>query len=310
MNQTTPNIDEGSQVIVLGDIITDIIAQQAETLVRASDTRTNIAIRAGGSAGNLATWLATTGLTVHFIGRVGSDMFGSYHQQELQKFGVTPHLSFDPQLSTGSSVVLVESLTGERHMLTDRGANQNLDLDDVPWELFKAGNCFHLSGYSLQEAGTQRVALAVLDKARQENMRLSVDPSSTSLLNQVGPQRFLEWTRGADICFPNMDEGRLLTGETSPEGIVRFLVEWYGEVVLKLGGKGAIWARRNEPVVSVPAVPVQIVDSTGAGDAFCAGFLGEWLKGASPGQALQRGTRLGALVAGQAGARPTVAMTK
>jgi sugar/nucleoside kinase (ribokinase family) len=162
----------------------------------------------------------------------------------------------------------------------------------------------------LQEAGTQRVALAVLDKARQENMRLSVDPSSTSLLNQVGPQRFLEWTRGADICFPNMDEGRLLTGETSPEGIVRFLVEWYGEVVLKLGGKGAIWARRNEPVVSVPAVPVQIVDSTGAGDAFCAGFLGEWLKGASPGQALQRGTRLGALVAGQAGARPTVAMTK
>jgi sugar/nucleoside kinase (ribokinase family) len=290
-------------VVILGDIITDIIALQTGPTVQASDTRTTITIRAGGSAANLATWLAAGGLPVHFIGRVGNDLFGEYHRQELQNLGVIPHLSFDPALSTGSSVVLVDRLTGERNMLTDRGANRNLALDDMPWELFSPGSCFHLSGYSLLEGGTQQVALAALAKARQQNMLLSVDPSSTSLLQELGPGQFLEWTRGANICFPNLDEGCLLSGESNPETAARFLAEWYGEVVLKLGAGGALWARRNAPLINLPTLPVTVVDSTGAGDAFCAGFLGEWLKGASPGQALLAGTRLGARVAGQIGGR-------
>lgn len=304
MDVTIPTTDSNPQVIIIGDIITDIIAHQAEPLVKASDTRTRIAIRAGGSAANLATWLATTGLQVHFIGRVGRDPFGLYHQQELQNSGVTPHLSFDPQLSTGTIVVLVDYATGERHMLTDRGANRNLAVADVPWELFSPANCLHLSGYSLLEAGTRQVGLEALTTARQANMRLSIDPSSTSLLQEIGPGQFLDWTKGANICFPNLDEGRLLSGENSPEAIATFLVEWYSEVVLKLGPDGALWARRHQPFITVPALPCKVVDSTGAGDAFCAGFLGQWLQGASPDRALLEGIHLGAEVAGQAGARP------
>lgn len=303
MNSTVP----APQVIVMGDVITDIIAYQAGSLVEASDTRTRIAIRAGGSAANLATWLAASGLAVHFVGHVGSDPFGFYHQQELEKFGVIPHLSFDPQLSTGTIVALIDPTTAERHMLTDRGANPNLTEADVPWGLFKAGNCFHLSGYCLLEAATRQTALAALAKARQEHMRLSVDPSSTSLLKEVGPAQFLDWTQGADICFPNLAEGRLLTGEDAPEAVAGFLVERYGEVVLKLGEKGALWAKKDLPVVRVTALPVKIVDSTGAGDAFCAGFLAEWLKGVTPPEALAGGARLGAVVVSQVGARPAAA---
>lgn len=295
--------NRGVQVVILGDLITDIIARQTEPLEKASDTRTRIDICAGGSAANLATWLAMTGRTVHFIGRVGQDPFGFYHQEELRKFGVTPHLSFDPQLSTGAIVVIVDA-AGERHMLTDRGANQNLALPDIPWEVFTAENCFHLSGYTLLETGTREVALKALEKARQEGMVISVDPSSTSLLREIGPERFLDWTRGAQLCFPNLDEGRLLSAETDPAAVTQRLAEWYGEVVLKLGAAGATWARKGEAVVSVPAFAVEVMDSTGAGDAFCAGFLGEWLKGAPPSEALSAGTRLGAQVASQAGARP------
>ncbi len=306
MDITTPTTDSKTQVIILGDLITDVIAHQTEPLVKASDTRTRIAIRAGGSAANLATWLATTGVQVHFIGRVGRDSFGLYHQQELQNSGVTPHLSFDPQLSTGTIVVMVDPTTGERHMLTDRGANRNLTLADVPWELFRPENCFHLSGYSLLEAGTRQVALEALARARQAKMVLSVDPSSISLLQEVGPGQFLDWTQGANICFPNLDEGRLLSGENNPAAIAAFLVEWYGEVVLKLGPEGALWARRNQPSITVPALPCHVVDSTGAGDAFCAGFLGQWLQGSSSDQALLKGACLGAKVSGQVGARPAV----
>lgn len=292
------------EVVIIGDIITDIIAHQTEPLVRASDTRTEISIRAGGSAGNLAAWLAREGLTVHFIGRVGRDPFGLYHRQELEKAGVKPHLSFDPELTTGTIVALVDYATGERHFLTDRGANRNLAAADVPWELFRPENCFHLSGYSLLEAGTRQVALEALACARPAGMRLSVDPSSTSLLREVGPEKFLDWTRGAHICFPNLDEGRLLSGEDNPASIAAFLTNYYGEVVLKLGPDGALWAKEGQPVITVPALACKVVDSTGAGDAFCAGFLGQWLWGASPHEALLTGIRLGAEVAGQVGARP------
>ena len=292
------------QVIVLGDIITDLIAYQDEPLVRASDTRTRITIRAGGSAANLAAWLAHEGLPVHFIGRVGRDPFGFYHRQELERAGVIPHLSLDPAVSTGTIVVLVDQATGERHMLTDRGANRNLALADLPAELFHPPNWFHLSGYSLLEAGTRQVALEALATARQAGMAISVDPSSTSLLQEVGPEKFLAWTKGAQICFPNLDEGRLLSGERSPEAIAAFLVEWYGEAALKLGPDGALWASRAKPAIRVPALPCKVVDSTGAGDAFCAGFLGWRLRGASPHEALLAGIRLGAEVAGQVGARP------
>lgn len=295
------------QVMVLGDVITDIIARQTEDFISAADTRTKIDIRAGGSAANLAAWLATTRLKVHFVGRVGHDPFGFFHQEELRKLGIVPHLSFDPQHSTGSSVILVDHTTGERHMLTDRGANQYLAPEDIPWELFSRENCFHLSGYSLLEGSSHEVALQMLDRARRAGMRVSVDPSATSLLREVSPQQFLNWTKGAQLCFPNLEEGQLLSGKESPEAVANFLAEWYGEVALKLGQEGSIWLKKGQPAIYMPSLPVKVVDSTGAGDAFAAGFLAEWLKGASTLQALTAGTRLGAKVAAQPGARPNSA---
>jgi sugar/nucleoside kinase (ribokinase family) len=292
------------QVIVLGDVITDIIARQTEDFISAADTRTKIDIRAGGSAANLAAWLATTGLKVHFVGRVGRDPFGFFHQEELGKLGIVPHLSFDSQHSTGSSVILVDHATGERHMLTDRGANQYLSPEDIPWKLFSRENCFHLSGYSLLEGSSREVALQMLEKARQVGMKISVDPSATSLLREIGPQQFLNWTKGAQLCFPNLEEGQLLSGEASPEAVARFLAEWYGEVALKRGREGSIWLKKGQPAIFMPSLPVKVVDSTGAGDAFAAGFLAEWLKGAPALEDLAAGTRLGAKVAAQPGARP------
>ncbi len=296
---TTPK----PQVIVLGDVITDIITHQLEFLAKASDTRTRIDIRCGGSAANMATWLATVGITVHFVGRVGQDTFGAYHAAELHRYGVIPHFGYDPQLSTGTVIALIEP-DGERHMLTDRGANQNLELADIPWELFKPNRCFHLSGYSLQEEQGRAVSLAALAKARHEQMQISIDPSSTALLQALSPQKFLEWTQGAHLCFPNLAEGRLLSGETSPAAVLEFLCDYYGEVVLKLGVEGAIWGKRGQPVISVSALPVEVVDSTGAGDAFCAGFLSERLRGNTPYEALLTGTQFGAKVTAQIGARP------
>jgi sugar/nucleoside kinase (ribokinase family) len=297
-------------VIVLGDVITDIIVQQAQTLVKGSDTPSKIVIRAGGSAANLACWLANSGPEVHFIGRVGRDPFGVFQQEQLQRWGVIPHLAVDPDLPTGTIVVLLEPGSGERHMLTDRGANQKLSLSDIPWELFysSTNGWLHLSGYSLLEPATREVALGTLDRAKQAGLRVSVDPSSTTLLREVGPTRFLEWTQGADLCFPNLEEGGLLSGLSNPSEIAQFLTGYYREVVLKLGAEGAIWADQGGTSLKIAAHPVEVVDCTGAGDAFAAGFISARLKDAEAYEALTVGAKLAARVVGQVGARPETAV--
>ncbi len=292
------------RVVVLGDVMTDIVVRLAAPIAVGSDTPSVIETHAGGSAANQAAWLAAADLDVHLIGCVGDDAFGQMHRAAFERCGVTAHLALDPRRPTGMVVSLVDPATGERSMLTDRGANAALSEHPLPANLFHAGDCFHLSGYALISEDTRPVALAALALAHERQMRVSVDPASAAPLAAMGPQRFLEWTRGADLCFPNLDEACLLTGEREPEAAARALSRFYGEVVLKLGVQGALWASGDAPLLQLPCEPVVTADSTGAGDAFCAGFLSRWLRGAVPAEAMAAGIHLGAVVAGQLGARP------
>jgi len=294
-------------VIVLGDVMTDLVVHASAPFAAASDTRSTIDIRPGGSGANVAAWLADQRVgarrhDAHFVGCVGVDPFGAYHRDDLRRRGVTPHLAVDPSRSTGTVVALIGH-AGERSMFPDRGANLGLRRRDIPRDLFQPGACLHLSGYSLFEPDTRDVALAALGLARERGLIISVDPSSAALLEAAGPDRFLEWTRGADLCFPNLDEGRLLSGQTEPAVVARTLCGWYGGVALTLGARGALWSRAGESPIVRAAPLVEAIDTTGAGDAFCAGFLARWLIDANAGEALADGLRLGAMAVTQAGAR-------
>jgi sugar/nucleoside kinase (ribokinase family) len=291
-------------VIILGDVMTDIVVQFQESLHPGSDTAAGTRVLAGGSGANQAAWLAWRGWPdVHFIGSVGDDVFGRAHLRALQKAGVTPHLATDRRHDTGMIIVLVDT-AGERTMITDRGANRALTRRDLPADMFRPGAWFHLSGYLLFDADTREIALAGLDMARTAGMRISVDPSSTEPLADTGPSRFLEWTRGADLCFPNLAEGRLLTGEDDERAVAGALAEWYGGVALKLGSRGALWAAAGHPILYQPGEATSVTDTTGAGDAFCAGFLSSWLGGAGAQDALAAAVRLGTTAVSLVGGRP------
>jgi sugar/nucleoside kinase (ribokinase family) len=123
-------------------------------------------------------------------------------------------------------------------------------------------------------------------------------------LAAVGVANFLEWTKGADLLFPNLEEGRLLSGETDEEAVVRRLAERYGGVALKLGSRGALFTAQGRPVISVSAASPAEADSTGAGDAFCAAFLSSWVSGDAAERALAEGVRLGSVAASTTGGRP------
>src|ERR687893_280857 len=190
-----------------------------------TDTFTKVHAAAGGSGANAAAWLASLGVETHFVGRVGDDVLGEALSGELEKAGVVPHLARDPSLATGKVFVLVDG-EGERTMITDRGAGEALGPEDLPETLFRGGH-LHLSGYMFSGGSRRETALRALRLAREGGMSVSTDPSSVPLLEAVGPGRFLEWTRGVDLCFPNLDEGARLTGFEDPDRIAEELISCY-----------------------------------------------------------------------------------
>ncbi len=290
------------RVVVVGDLLYDLLARIEGGVIFGTDTFVPIRVAAGGSGANAAAWLASSGVETHFVGRVGDDPFGGFLAQELERAGVRPHLARDPSLATGKVFVLVDG-AGERTMITDRGAGEALSPEDLPGSLFRRGH-LHLSGYTLSGGSRRETAIKALRLARRSGMTFSVDPSSVPLLRAVGPGFFLESTRGADSCFPNLEEGALLAGTEDPERIAETLLGYYFAVVLKLGPEGALYAGADGVRVRVPASPVRVVDTTGAGDALCAGFLSARLSGNSPTEALWRGVKLASRAIERVGGRP------
>jgi sugar/nucleoside kinase (ribokinase family) len=291
-----------TRVVVVGDLLYDMLARIEGSVAFGTDTFTTIHASAGGSGANAAAWLASLGVETHFVGRVGDDVFGVVLAEELKSSGVEPHLVRDPSLATGRVFVLVDG-AGERTMITDRGAGEALSPEDLPETLFHGGH-LHLSGYIFSGGSRRETALSALRLAREAGMSVSVDPSSVPLLETIGPERFLEWTLGVDLCLLNLEEGALLGGARDPDRLLQELLRYYPGVVLKLGAGGAVYVSADGERVRLAAAPVRVIDTTGAGDALCAGFLAGSLSGVPAGEALQRGIEVAAKVVGQVGARP------
>jgi len=239
------------------------------------------------------------------VARAGADLAGRGAVAELDAAGVDVRVALDAARATGTCVVVIGA-GGERTMLPDRGANLALAPDDVPAELFVRGGHLHLSGYVLLHEGPRPAGLAALDHAHEAGMTISIDPASAAPLRACGIERVLGWIAEAGVLLPNLDEARALSGEAEPEAAARTLLARAGarEVVVTLGADGALWTD-GEDVARVAAPEVtEVVDTTGAGDAFAAGWLAARRDGAEPVEALRAACALGSRAVARAGARP------
>jgi sugar/nucleoside kinase (ribokinase family) len=285
-------------VLVIGDVMIDWIVRPEGPLAVGSDRRAAIVARPGGSAANQAVWLAHFGVAVDFVGRVGArDHAGA--TALLRSGGVTPHLAADKARETGRLVALVDP-SGERSFFTDRGANEGLSEADIPDALIARAAHIHLSGYSFVSAAPRK---AVQRAMRRATVSVSVDPASAEFLREVGAENFLAWTRGAAICFPNEDEAAALAGSLDGPTQMAALAAHYRLVVVKRGAAGCE-AAAGASRWRAPAPAVDALDTTGAGDAFVAGFLAARLAGAPIEACLERAAAAGAAATQKLGARP------
>jgi ribokinase len=281
-------------VVVVGDLMVDVVARMSGPLAPGSDTPAEVGARPGGAGANVAAWLADAGVPVALAARAGDDAAGRGAVDGLRGHGVdVAGVAFDPGRATGTCVVLVTP-DGERSMLPDAGANAALCAADLPAGAFAAGAHLHLAGYTLLRDGPPReAALEALRRARAAGMTISLDPSSAAPLARFGAARFLELAGHPDLLLPNADEAAALTGAAGPAAAARALTASAREVVVTLGGAGALWTD-GRVTLEAPAQAASATDTTGAGDAFTAGFLAAWLDGAPAGAALEAGNALAA----------------
>jgi ribokinase len=290
-------------VVVIGDIMVDVVVLPLGPFNRGSDTPSRVVVSPGGSAANLAVALAAAGAEVHLVAAVGDDEFGRATAASLAASGAQAHLHVCRGERTGVVVALIDA-SGERSMLTDRGANLQLRTDALDPALFVAGRHLHLSGYELLDEATLPVGLAALELAAAAGMTRSVDPCSAGPLAAVGPASFLAWTDGIEWCCANLDEGRALTGATNPDDVLAALRPHYREVVLTLGAEGALLSGSGTDHLHCRADDVEVADTTGAGDAFTGTFLARRLAGDEAEPALRAGLAAAAAVVVAPGARP------
>jgi sugar/nucleoside kinase (ribokinase family) len=277
-------------VLLVGDLLTDLLVATDGPPVAGSDTPGTIRAAGGGQAANTAAWLVACGSTATLVAAVGADPAGRDRVAELTAAGVRCAVATVPDAATGT--ILVLTAAGDRTMVTDRAAAGRLTVAAVDAGFAAAPDAGHLhvSGYALLDAGSRDAARHALREARRRGLTTSVDAASAAPLRTAGTA-FTDWVRGTDLLLANTDEAVLL-----PDPPVTHLI-------LKDGANGARW-RTADHEWSTPAVPARAVDVTGAGDAFAAGLLHSWLTDGVPRHALQAAARAGAAAVRRLGARP------
>ena len=293
-----------ARILCIGDIMLDVTAVIGKDIAQGLETRAKISTQGGGAAANVASWLATNGSSAYAIARVGDDSAGRTVLEELDKFGVEHSDSVIEGASTGVVIVIVDGL-GERTMFPDSGANAGLSKKDLP--ALEGFDAIYLSGYSLINPLSREGILEIISIAREKKIPIAFDPATVGVLVETSISKVREWIALIDLLILNEEEAQFISGKANPIEASADLLQLAPLVVIKRGAIGALGQRRGESVVQVEATPTTVIDTTGAGDAFAAGFIQVWSTGGELIDALKRGAELAGRCVAVIGSRPLVA---
>ena len=244
------------RVCTLGDLLLDVIVRLEQPLEQGTDATARTRTGAGGQAANVAAWAASLGAETRFVGKRGDDPAGALAAGELSRRGVTV---LGPVVVGHNGVVVsLVGPDGDRAMASDRGVAPTLTAEELDPAWFEGVTHLHLSGYSVMSAPIDGAALEAARLVRQGGGRISVDLASTSVIREFGSARLRERLDelAPELVFANEQEREELGATVD------------GTLVVKRGAGGCAVDGRE-----FAAVPANVLDTTGAGDAFAAGYL-------------------------------------
>ncbi|MGI8931292.1 MAG: adenosine kinase [Sphingomicrobium sp.] len=311
-------------IVALGDAIVDVIAscdddfltrhnlpkgsmqlltpEQADTLYAAMGVAREMS---GGSAANSMAGIAAMGGSAAFIGQIADDKLGLIFEHDMQALGVrfdTPTLVGGPP--TGRCLILVTA-DGQRTMNTAPGASHELDVARLDHALIASARILYLEGYLWGPEKPRAAMMKAVEIAHAANREVAFTLSESVCIagRKEGFAKMID-SGGVDLLFANQDEAMQLTASADLDGSLAELSAKVDTLVITKGADGAVAVRDGERI-AIPAAPVrQVIDTTGAGDLFAAGFLAARAKDAG----LERCLWTGALAAGEViqhyGARP------
>lgn len=245
----------------------------------------------GGSAANTIKALGSAGVGAGFIGKIADDANGSFFAETLGGVGVKTFLARGKGAATGVANTFITP-DGQRTFATYLGISGSLDTSDVRTEMLDGYDILYVEGYMVQN---RRLVDFVMSEAKRRGMKVCLDLASYNVVE--GNLEFFRHllTEYVDIVFANEEESRAVTGKAPGTALLE-LGDMCETAVVKLGANGSS-AKKGGEVVSVPACEVPlVVDTTGAGDYFAAGFLDAMIHGRDIEGCLLQGGRLSAKV--------------
>jgi sugar/nucleoside kinase (ribokinase family) len=230
----------------------------------------------GGCATNAATALARLGLPVDLMGKIGQDALGDFvlRAMEARRIG-TRGVKRDPEAGTSATMVIVDP-AGERRFIHYMGANARYTLADVDWGMLAGASILHVAGSLVLPGIDGEPTAELLRRARQMGVVTFLD----TVWDDTG-----RWMQLLEPCLPEIDyfipslpEAQAITGLEEPHQVARALLDrGVGTVGLKMGAEGCLVLTGEGEELRLPAFEVEVIDATGAGDAFAAGFIaGVW----------------------------------
>ncbi|MCI1647957.1 MAG: adenosine kinase [Bacteroides sp.] len=249
----------------------------------------NTHLATGGSAGNAIRGMACLGAGTGFIGKVSNDSYGNFFRESLLKRGTEANLLISTEFPSGVASTFI-SPDGERTFGTYLGAAAMLKAEDLSLEMFKGYTYLFIEGYLVQD---HDMILRAIELAKEAGLQICLDMASYNIVKEDHSFFSLLINKYVDIVFANEEEAKAFTGKEPREALAD-IAKQCSIAVVKVGSKGAI-VRKGTEEVKVNAIPVgKVVDTTGAGDYFAAGFL----YGLTCGYSLEKCAKIGSLLSG------------
>ncbi len=281
-------------VLCLGIFVADVVAKPIEEMPDKGklvlvDT---LELHTGGCASNTGYALNKLGISTGLMGKVGTDGFGDFFSNYMSDAGLDIRGLKRTTTSNTSGTMVMVSSDGERTFFHYLGANAELCYEDIDFDIIKEAKILHIAGTFLMPGFDGEPTSRVLKQAREWGIITSLDTAWDSKGNWM---KVIEpCLEHLDIFMPSIEEARMITNKQEPEDIAESLLSYGIKIVsLKMGERGS-YTRTNDWELHLPIYKVDAIDSTGAGDAYAAGFLAGVAKDMDYKDAARLGNAVGA----------------